>query len=73
MQRNDVVAVLTTAPRNGFIPVFLDVVASVARRKPQATGGCFVTDVAYRMVPGFHLENFCDAVKQDPFAGYLTD
>jgi hypothetical protein len=73
MQRNDVVAVLTTAPRNGFIPVFLDVVASVARRKPQATGGCFVTDVAYRMVPGFHLEDFCDAVKQDPFAGYLTD
>jgi hypothetical protein len=29
-----------------------------------------VTDVAVRMVPGFHLENFCDEVKEDPFADY---
>lgn len=72
MQRDDVIAVLGQAPRTGFIPVFLDAVAAVAKLKPHATGNCFVTDVAYRMVPGFHLENFCDAVKEDPFAGYLA-
>ncbi|MFZ0030706.1 MAG: HD domain-containing protein [Candidatus Cybelea sp.] len=71
MNRDDVVAVLTAAPRTGFIPVFLAAVAAVAKRKPQATGNSFVTDVGYRMVPGFHLENFCDDVKTDPFAGYL--
>jgi hypothetical protein len=70
MQRDDVRAVLSAAPRTQFIPVFLDAVAVVAKRKPNATGNCFVTDVAYRMVPGFHLENFCDAVKADPFADY---
>ena len=70
LQRNDVMAVLATAPRTNFIPVFLDAVAAVAKRKPQATGNCFVTDVAYRMVPGFHLDNFCDQVKADPFADY---
>jgi hypothetical protein len=70
MERSDVMAVLQTAPRTGFIPVFLDAVANVAKQKPQATGNSFVTDVGYRMVPGFHLVNFCDAVKQDPFASY---
>jgi len=70
LQRDDVRAVLSAAPRTRFVPVFLDAVAAVAKRKPNATGNCFVTDVAYRMVPGFHLENFCDAVKTDPFAGY---
>jgi hypothetical protein len=71
LARDDVIAVIKEAPRTGFIPVFLDAVAVVARRKPQATGNCFVTDVAYRMVHGFHLENFCDGVKDDPFAEYL--
>jgi hypothetical protein len=70
MERSDVVAVLQTAPRNGFIPVFLDAVANVAKQKPQATGNSFVTDVGYRMVPGFHLANFCDEIKADPFAAY---
>jgi hypothetical protein len=70
MQRGDVVAVLARAPRTRFIPVFLEAVAGVAKRKPHATGNCFVTDVAYRMVPGFHLENFCDAVREDPFAAF---
>ena len=63
-------AVLAAAPRKGFIPVFLEAVANVAKRKPQATGNCFVTDVGYRMVPGFHLPNFCDEVRTDPFAAY---
>lgn len=71
LQRADVIAVLAAAPRTNFIPVFLNAVAAVARRKPRATGNCFVTDVAYRMVPGFHLANFCDEVKEDPFAGYV--
>jgi hypothetical protein len=70
MERSDIIAVLHTAPRNGFIPVFLNAVANVAKQKPQATGNSFVTDVGYRMVPGFHLANFCDEVKQDPFAPY---
>jgi HD domain len=70
MKRGDVIAVLRAAPRNGFIPVFLDAVANVAKAKPQATGNSFVTDVGYRMVPGFHLVNFCDEVKDDPFAAY---
>ena len=68
LKRKDVVGVLTAAPRTGFIPVFLEAVAAVAKRKPEATGNCFVTDVGYRMVPGFHLENFCDTVLEDPFA-----
>ena len=70
MKREDIVAVLGVAPRAGFIPVFLESVAVVAQRKPQATGNCFVTDVGYRMVPGFHLANFCDEVQNDPFAAY---
>ncbi len=70
MNRDNIIAILSTAPRTDFVPVFLDAVAAVARRKPQATGNCFVTDVGYRMVPGFHLENFCDAVLEDPFAAY---
>lgn len=70
LKRDDVVAVLRAAPRTGFVNVFIDAVAVVAARKPQATGGCFVTDVGYRRVPGFHLTNFCDAVQEDPFKGY---
>ena len=70
LEREDVVAVLKAAPRTNFIPAFLQAVAAVAARKPQATGNCFVVNVGYRMVPGFHLENFCDEVKRDPFAGY---
>jgi hypothetical protein len=70
MQRADVIAVLGAAPRTGFVPVFLDAVAAVVKRKPLATGNSFVTDVGYRMVPGFHLDDFCDDVKDDPFAGY---
>jgi hypothetical protein len=70
LAHDDVVAVLKAAPRGNFIPAFLQAVAAVAARKPQATGNCFVVDVGYRMVPGFHLENFCDEVKADPFAGY---
>lgn len=71
MRREEIISVLSTAPRTNFIPVFLDAVASVAQRKPFATGNCFVTDVAYRMVPGFHLSNFCDDVKADPFSEYV--
>lgn len=70
MKREDIVAVLSAAPRTGFIPVFIKSVAAVAKQKPQATGNCFVTDVGYRMVPGFHLANFCDEVQDDPFAAY---
>ncbi len=70
LDRSEIIEVLTAAPRNGFIPVFLEAVASVARRKPHATGNCFVTDVGYRMVPGFHLDNFCDEVGSDPFSAY---
>jgi hypothetical protein len=69
---DDVVAVLQKAPRTGFVPVFIASVAEVAKRKPFATGNNFVTDVAYRKVPGFHLSNFCDDVKDDPFAGYAV-
>jgi hypothetical protein len=68
--RNDVAAVLAAAPRTGFISVFLDTVAAYAKRKPFATGNSWITDVGYRMVPGFHLDNFVDAVAADPFKGY---
>jgi hypothetical protein len=71
LDRRDVVAVLEAAPRYNFVPVFLEAVAVVAKRKPLATGNCFVTDVGYRMVPGFHLSNFCDDVQRDPFDGYV--
>jgi len=70
MEAVDIRSVLAAAPRTNFIPVFLDSVARVAAKKPDATGNCFVTDVGYRMVPGFHLENFCDEVRDDPFAAY---
>ncbi len=68
--RADIVALLQAVPRTGFIAEFLPAVAEVAKRKPNATGNCFVTDVGYRLVPGFQLDNFCDEVKTDPFAGY---
>ena len=62
-------AVLRAAPRTNFIPSFLDHVAALVKKKPFATGVCFVTDVAYRLVPGFHVDNFVDAVRaDDPFA-----
>ena len=68
---NDIRDVLRRAPRTGFIEAFLPAVATVAARKPNATGTCFVTDVAYRMVPHFHPPNFCDELKSnDPFAKY---
>lgn len=70
LDRKDVAAVLEAAPRAKFVEVFLDSTAAFAKRKPQATGNSWVTDVAYRLVPGFHLANFVDEVKQDPFAGY---
>lgn len=70
MQRSDIAAVLAAAPRDGFIDAFLGSVATVAAQKPQATGGSFVVDVGYRRVPGFHLTNFCDAVKDDPFVAF---
>jgi hypothetical protein len=70
MQRADIAAVLRAVPRTNFTGVFIDAVAAVAARKPEATGNSFVTDVAYRRVPGFHLVNFCDEVRDDPFKGY---
>jgi hypothetical protein len=70
LDREDVVGLLRAAPRTHFIETFIDAVAAVAARKPEATGNCFVTDVGYRRVPGFHLSNFCDAVKDDPFKSY---
>lgn len=70
MDRLDIRSVLDAAPRSNFIPVFLAAVARVAKKKPNATGRSFVIDVGYRMVPGFHLDNFCDEVRDDPFATY---
>lgn len=70
MQREDVLAVLQAAPRTNFIPVFLDATAEIGRRKPNETGTCFVTDVAYRMVPNFAPANVYDILKDDPFASY---
>ena len=70
MRREDILAVLSAAPRQNFIEAFLNACAVVAAKKPAATGGSFVADVGYRRVPGFHLENFCDAVKDDPFKSF---
>lgn len=70
LNRGQVSEILRAAPRGDFVPVFIEAVAEIARRKPFATGNCFVTDVAYRKVPGFHLDNFCDVVKDDPFASF---
>jgi hypothetical protein len=70
LDKGEVRAILAAAPRTNFIPAFLAAVAVIGKKKPQATGTCFVTDVAMRMVPGFHLDNFVDAVRaEDPFAG----
>ncbi|HEY3676955.1 MAG TPA: HD domain-containing protein [Candidatus Tumulicola sp.] len=70
LRRNDVTAVLQAAPRTNFVPVFLNVVAAIARQKPFATGTCFVTDVAIKMVPNFHTINFVDDIQTDPFAQF---
>lgn len=71
LERNDVFEVLRAAPREDFIPVFLEAAAAFVKRKPFATGGSWVTDVGYRMVPGFHPGNFVDDVRgDDPFAGF---
>lgn len=73
LESSQIRAVLAAAPRDGFVPAFLEAVAAVAKRKPQATGACFVVDVGTRMVPGFHLPNFCDEVRGDPFAAALVN
>ena len=70
LAREDVVAVLMAAPRTGFVPAFLAAVTAVATRKPFATGNTFVTDVAYRTIPGFQLPNFCDSFSEAPFLPY---
>jgi hypothetical protein len=68
LQHDDVAGVLALAPRTGFIPTFLEAVAAFVKRKPDSTGSSWVADVGYRMVPGFHLDNFVDETKVDPFA-----
>lgn len=73
LKRDDVIAVLSAIPRKGFIPVFLDEVAEYVKRKPFATGNSWLTDVGYRRVPGFHLDNFVDEVQSDPFADYSLE
>ncbi len=70
--REQIVDILRAAPRTNFIDVFLDATAAVAKRKPQASAHSFVADVGYRKVPGFSLPNFCDEVKDDPFAAYSS-
>ncbi|HEY6325019.1 MAG TPA: HD domain-containing protein [Candidatus Cybelea sp.] len=70
LKKDDIVAVLLAAPRSNFVPVFLNTVAAYVKRKPLATGNSWITDIGYRMVPGFHLNNFVDAVKDDPFEAY---
>jgi hypothetical protein len=70
LKRDEVATVLAAAPRDRFISVFLDTVAAYVKRKPFATGNSWITDIGYRMVPGFHVGNFVDAVKDDPFKGY---
>ena len=70
LDRTDVKRVLRAAPRTNFIDAFLGAAAVVAKRKPGASAHSFVADVGYCKVPGFHLTSFCDAVKEDPFAGY---
>jgi HD domain len=62
--------VLAAAPRTGFIDAFLNAAAAVAKRKPLACAHSFVADVGERRVHGFSLPNFCDEVKDDPFASY---
>ncbi len=70
LDRGEIRSILNAAPRTNFVPVFLRSVADLVRKKPNATGNCFVTDVGYRMVKGFHLDNFVDGVNSgDPFAG----
>jgi hypothetical protein len=70
MSRRQIVRVLRAAPRTRFIDVFLDATAVVAKRKPESSAHSFVADVGNRRVPGFHLANFCDEVRDNPFAGY---
>ncbi|MGZ3499050.1 MAG: HD domain-containing protein [Vulcanimicrobiaceae bacterium] len=70
LKTGDVTAVLRSAPRAGFVEAFLDALTTLARKKPLSTAGTFVADVGYRRVAGFHLPNFCDELKDDPFEHY---
>lgn len=70
LSRADVADVLKAAPRTNFINVFLNAAAAVAKRKPLAAAHSFVADVGYCKVPGFHIPNFCDEVRTDPFIDY---
>lgn len=67
--RDQLSAIFAAAPRKDFINVFLDAAAVVAQKKPQSTAHSFVADVGYCKVRGFHLPNFCDEVKDDPYSG----
>lgn len=70
LNADDVATVLKAAPRTGFLEAFLDALTALARKKPLSTAGSFVADVGYRRVIGFHLPNFCDELKNDPFERY---
>ena len=71
MTRQQIVDILTAAPRAKFIEVFLDACAALAKKKPGASAHSFVADVGYKRVAGFTLPNFVDEVLSgDPFADY---
>jgi hypothetical protein len=73
LQPADVRDVLDHAPRTNFVDGFLEDLVRIATSKPQATQNTFVADVGIRLVPGFHLLNFVDELRNiDPFVDYSS-
>jgi hypothetical protein len=61
--------IFAALPRTGFNDAFLAQLSDYAKRKPDVVAGTFVEDVAARVVPGYHHDNFYDSMKSgDAFA-----
>jgi HD domain len=70
MTKDQIVDILSAAPRTNFIDIFVNAAATVAKKKPLVCAHSFVADIGYCKVPGFHLPSFCDGLGEDPFAAY---
>lgn len=69
LPKDAIAELFAAAPRDGFNDAFLAQLSDYAKRKPDVVAGTFVEDVAARVVPGYHHDNFYDSMKSgDAFA-----
>ena len=61
-------AVLAAHPRTGFTTGIVEAFSAGMRDKPETTFGTMNTDILEATVPGYVRPNFCDYIRNSPFA-----